>query len=371
MPVSPSLAENLAAEVVARYAEAERLMIERIARNLAKGIDGPAWAQKKLAQMRAYRRETAALLADLKRKSAKDVRSAIVEAYERGGLSAVADIAKVKPGAAVLEPLAGLRAIEALTAETLGYLNATHTRILRSVMNAYQTVIGEGEQAVLQAALRQETARAAAQVLLGTQTRLQAAQSALNAFAKRGITGFVDAAGHGWNLESYTEMALRTGAGRAAVAGHVDRLLANGFDLVIVSEDGSPCELCAPHEGQVYSLSGNSREYPSLDEAQGDGLFHVNCRHDLNAYQPGVTPKPEPKSAADLARDAERYGDRQKLRDLERQTRASKRLEAAAMDDAARKAAGVRVREYQRKIREHVASTSAKRIPVRERLGAL
>ena len=41
MPVSPALAENLARDVVALYQEAERLLIARIARNLAKGIDAP------------------------------------------------------------------------------------------------------------------------------------------------------------------------------------------------------------------------------------------------------------------------------------------------------------------------------------------
>jgi hypothetical protein len=105
--------------------------------------------------------------------------------------------------------------------------------------------------------------------------------------------------------------------------------------------------------------------YPTLDEARAAGLFHCNCRHSVSAYQEGFT-----KPFGDVA-DPKGYADTQRLRYLERQTRAAKRVQAAAMDDAAAKAAGVKVRAYQAQIRAHVASTTAKRQPIRERLGAL
>lgn len=105
--------------------------------------------------------------------------------------------------------------------------------------------------------------------------------------------------------------------------------------------------------------------YPTLDEARAAGLMHCNCRHSVSAYQEGVT-----KPMGDVA-DPQGYADTVKLRYLERQTRAAKRVQAAAMDDAARQAAGAKVRAYQAKIREHVASTTAKRQPTRERLGAI
>lgn len=105
--------------------------------------------------------------------------------------------------------------------------------------------------------------------------------------------------------------------------------------------------------------------YPTLDEARAAGLQHVTCRHGINAFQPGIT-RPMTNTA-----DPQGYADTTKLRYLERQTRAAKRVQAAAMDPAAAQAASVRVRAYQAKIRSHVASTTAKRQPVRERLGAL
>jgi hypothetical protein len=408
MPVSPALAENLAREVTGYYAEAERLMLERIARNLAKGIAGPEWAQAKLAQMRVYQAQTERLIADLAKQTESGVKTALTEAYERGGLAAVEELTALRPAGSVtkaeiaaaiekenaariaweeaiergagarnvrqrelaykrakaayaharhmplwappsVEPLAGLRAIEALTQEATGNLLATHPRILRSTMDVYRSVIAETSE----------------QVLLGTQTRLQAAQAALDRFAQKGITGFIDKAGRGWTLESYAEMAMRTSAGRAAVQGHADRLTANGLDLVIVSDAPRECPLCRPHEGKVYSLSGLDPQYPPLEEARAEGLFHVNCRHSISAYQPGVTPP-----MGDVA-DPEGYRATEQLRYLERKVRESKRLEAAAMDETARLKAMRRKRDYQAKIRAHVASTSAKRQPHRERLGAL
>lgn len=381
------------------YQNAEAELIRRIAKNLSRGLDAPEWAATKLAQLGAYRKQAERLLADLEKKARTGVSAAITDAYSRGGLSAVADIAKLQISDAAkysavewqptplrpwvvrepdgralhkfdtaekaqafvdkhpvywgtapsVEPLAGLRAVEALTQETLGNVLATHPGILRSVMDTYRSVIAESSSGVL----------------LGNQTRRQAAQAALNRFAKAGIKGFVTKSGAGWTLESYTEVAMRTACGRAAVQGHVDRLQANGLDLVIISDAPKECNLCRPFEGKVYSLSGTDPKYPPLDSARAGGLFHCNCRHSTGLYQPGIT---RPMHDTE---DPQGYEDTKHLRYLERQTRAAKRVELAAMDEPERKAAHAKVMWRQSQIREHVASTTAKRQRTRERLGAL
>jgi len=400
MPVSPALAEHLAADLVDAYAEAERRLLALLAKRLAAGVDSPRWAQSKLAQVQAYKRETQALLRDLEAQARTGVETALTQAYEAGGLAAFADIAKLEPmdeslvalderiatveanrrsrmklglrtksedaalvrlaeqradimsvvgRASSVEPLAGLRALNNLNTETLGNVTATHRGILRTTQDAYRSIVADAEK----------------QVLVGSQTRRQAAQQALDRFAKAGIKGFVGADGRGWTMESYTEMAMRTGCGRACVAGHEERLIANDFDLVIISDAPRECPTCRPHEGQVYSLSGASKRYPSIDSARDAGLFHCSCRHMESAYQEGVT-----KMLHGTA-DPEGYAATTKLRYLERQTRAAKRVEAAAMDGQAKRAATAKVRECQAKIRAHVASTPAKRQPHRETLGAL
>jgi hypothetical protein len=363
MPVSRRTAEYLAREVVAAFEEAERLMLARIARNLAKGINGsgPHWYEQKLAEMQAYEAQARRLIDDLRKQAETGLHTALTKAYERGGMEAVMEIGV---GARSVESVSALAAIERIVAETMLTLDATSTRILRATMDLYRDATSAGS-----AAGRAAVRAGVEQVLLGAQTRLQATQSVLDRFAAKGIVGFIDKAGRGWNLASYTEMATRAGTMNAAVAGHVDTLQANGLDLVIVSADGSPCELCQSWEGEVLSSSGNDPAYPSLDEATADGLFHPNCLHTVSLYQEGVTRDYPQKTASDRAAEAQRYADNQKLRYIERQIRASKRLEAVAIDDAAKAKAAARVSVYQAKAREHVRTTTAVRQYAREQVG--
>lgn len=354
MPLSPEYTAGLADTLVGLYQDAEQILLERIARALAQGIDGPRWAEEKLLQVQLLQARTVRQVATLSGRSAEEVAAAIVKAYNRGAAVAQADVAALLDGRPGPSLPPGLPAVEALVAETTSNLSTASRGLLRVTDDVFREVI----------------ARTAPQVLLATQTRREAAQSALNAFADRGVTGFTDRAGRRWALESYVEMATRTSTMNAAVAGHTDRLLANGQDLVVVSDAPQECKLCRPWEGKVLSLTGLARAdgvraAGTLEQAKADGLFHPGCRHSVSLYLPGVTKTP--------SRTADPEGDRarQQLRYLERQTRAWKRRQAVALDETARVEAGARVRAYQARIREHVASTSAKRQPQRERLGAL
>lgn len=360
MPVSPALAEDLAQVVVDHYTEAERVLLTRIARALAEGIDAPGWAERKLLEVQLIQTRARGLLAELETAAGQSVAEALLTAWNRGSAVAAADLATALERALedTVEPLPGSRAVAQLAAETTQAVTATHLRILRSTLDLYRSVV----------------AQASGQVLLGTQTRREAAQSALDDFARRGVTGFVDNAGRGWDMASYVEMAVRSSTAKAAVAAHVDRLRAFGQDLVIVSNAPQECRLCRPWEGKVLSLTGTTvgridgaggvRVAGTLARATAEGLFHPGCRHSTGIYIPGVT-KPL-RDTTDVAGDQAR----QKLRYLERQVRASKRMEAAALDDTAAARARARTRAYQAKIRDHVAATSAKRQPQRERVGS-
>jgi hypothetical protein len=360
MPVSPELAAGLARATVDIYSDAERILLARIAKALGAGLDSPAWAEHKLLQVQLLRLQAQQLLDGLTIRAERSIAEAVAVAYNRGTAAAVSDLAGVLGMALddVATPVPGTAAVRRLVSEAVTQVTATHARILRVSLDAYRQVITD----------------ASGQVLLGTVTRREAAQRALNDFATRGITGFVDRSGRGWALESYTEMAVRSTTARAAVNAHVDRLQAFGQDLVIVSDAPQECRLCRPWEGKVLSLSGATvgtidgsggvRVAGTLNEATSAGLFHPGCRHSTGLYQPGVTRLP--------GRTADPEGDaaRRKLRYLERETRKAKRLEAVALDDTARAKAAARVRARQAQIREHTRTTSAKRIPARERIGA-
>lgn len=368
MPVSPALAEDLAAAVADLYEAAQGVMLEKIRQALADGIESPLWVQLKLAATDSLQAAIGEVLAALQADAAGAIHQAVAEAYTRGQQAAVAELGAVPVGQALAaaDALPGAPAVDRLAAALVGETQVTHLRILRQTMDVYRDVV----------------ARAASAPLLGAQTRRQAAQTALDAFANRGVTGFIDRAGRSWELRSYVEMATRSVVGRAAVDAHTDRLAAAGVDLVIVSQAPEECPLCRPWERKILARTGPTgarsveaehaasadgrtvtvRVAGSLPEARAAGLMHPNCRHDVSAYLPGVTQIP----AAHPTRAT--FEDSQQQRYLERQVRKWKRREAAGMDDAARRAARAKVRAYQARIRELVADTGLPRKSHREQL---
>lgn len=367
MPVSPAMAEDLAAAVADLYEAAEGVLIARIRQALAEGIDSPVWVELKLAAVGNLRAAIDEVLAALQADATGAIHQAVAEAYERGQQAAVAELGALGVGqtAAAAAALPTAPVVDRLAQAVIDDTRPVYLRILRQSMDVYREVI----------------ARAAAAPVLGAQTRRQAAQSALDAFADRGVRGFVDRAGRSWELRSYVEMAMRSAVARAAIEAHSDRLGAAGIDLVIVSQAPEECPLCRPWERKILARTGapGAREvqveHPiedgrmvtvrvagSLPEARAAGLLHPNCRHRVSAYLPGVSRIPAPQPSRGT------YEDTQRQRYLERQIRRWKRRAEAALDEQARKAATARVRAYQAQIRELVAATGLPRKPHREQL---
>ncbi|MEU1141789.1 phage minor capsid protein [Streptomyces sp. NPDC005885] len=365
MPVSPDMAEDLAAAVSTLYEQAELALIEKVTRALAEGLDSPLWVQLKLHAIGGLRTAIEDIIAALQASATGAIHQAVSEAYNRGSQAAVAELGTVAATAPAIP--AGAHAVDRLAGALVRETSATHMRILRTGMDVYRQVVAE----------------ASAAPLLGASTRRQAAERALQKFADRGVTGFVDRAGRAWNLTSYVEMATRSAVGRAAVDAHTERLASAGVDLVIVSDAPEECPRCKPWEGKVLRREGPSgpdvvevehatedgrmvrvRVAGSLPEARAAGLFHPNCRHSDSAYFPGVTRPRAPK--ADRTRAT--YEQSQQQRYFERQVRAWKRRAAGAIDDGAKAKANARVRAYQGRIRELVAETGLPRKSHREQL---
>ena len=378
MAVSPAMAEDLAAEVARLYQDAEAALLERLAAALAADIDSPRWAELKLAAIGNLREAVERVAEALQTDTDGAVRRALVEAYNRGRQAAVAELGALDIGRelAARDALPNAPAVDRLAASLAADTRPVYARITRVVVDAYRSI----------------TSRASASTLLGSLTRRQASQRALDQFANRGITGFVDTAGRSWDMASYAEMAVRSVTARAAVDGHVDALGEIGVGLVIVSDAPLECPLCARWEGETLTLSGQSGPHTvqaehvtetvgrirrrrrtvtvhvagSLLEARAAGLFHPNCRHSLSAYLPGVTTRPPHHATPGTT-----YEDTQRQREIERHIRKWKRRQAAAMDEQARRAAGARVREWQKAMRDHVdAHEDLRRKPQREQIGA-
>lgn len=346
MPATPDpdLALRVAKEIADIYGQAVDDVLRVVARRLAAGIDRPGWAERKLVEQVRLRNEARDIVDRLTTLGPDAIRGAV----EAGWLAGVGE------AAADLEVTTGFvgtntRAVEALARETVERVQSTHLQLLRSVDDAYRAVIAEAS---------------APGVVTGTVTRRVAAQRALDRFADRGITGFVDQAGRRWQLETYAEMATRAAAGRAQVAGALDRYQAAGKDLVVVSDAPQECRLCRPWEGRVLSISGATPDYPTVASATAAGLHHANCRHSLTLFTPGLTRRP--------TRTADPEGDaaRQEQRRLERGVRHWRGREAVAITPQAQRLAKAKVRDWRAALDRHVEAHDLKRLRHRETLGA-
>jgi hypothetical protein len=379
MPVSPALAEDLAAAITVLYEDAELALIEILRDALAKGIDSPRWAELKLRSIGDLRQAVETVANALQQDANGRVAEALATAYGRGRQAAVAELGALDIGRELnaRRVLPGAPAADRLAASFAADTRPLYQRITRAVLDVFRGV----------------TTRAAGTQLLTGMARRDASQRAIDEFARRGVTGFVDSRGRAWELAAYAEMAIRSVTARAAIDGHIDAMAEVGQGLVIVSNAPLECEVCRPWEGEVLALSGAPgprtvrTEHTiqptglrgvlrppttvavhiagTLPEARAKGLFHPNCRHSLSLYLPGVTTRPP-----DHATPGTTYEDTQRQRAIERHIRTWKRRQTAAMDDEARAKAAAKVRAWQKAAREHVAAHEhIVRQPAREQIG--
>ncbi|MFD8948985.1 phage minor capsid protein [Streptomyces xanthophaeus] len=364
------MVEPLAERTRDLYAAAENRLLGIIARQLAAGLDAPTWAEQKLGAVQAMRRASEAVVDELHQAVTLDVFDAVAESYNTGHRAAVAELGALSDDARRLvdDRLPQAQAVDRLAQETVDVVTSTHRGILRAVLDKFRAVVSE----------------VTATVALGTGTRRQATQDAMRRWADEGITSFRDRAGRRWQLTSYAEMAVRTATGRAATEAHMRTLAEHGVDLVVVSDSPRECDLCRPWEGRVLSIGGPAgtrtvevehatrdgvmvpvKVAGSLDEARLAGLQHPNCRHSVSAYAPGLT------VVETAVSDPDGYAAGQRQREIERKIRQFRRRQAAAVTPEAKRAAGVKVRQWQGAMRTHLAAhPDLRRLRHREQPGA-
>lgn len=310
MPVSPKLAMRLALELRGLYEAATNGLIRAIAVQVGRGAQDATWQDRKLEALTLLMHDVDRTIDELHREVPGAVERALGYAYRRG--SAVASV-------------------EAEAAGITGSFNfmpdeEALTRLLSEAMRPHEQVI-LGIRRSVQDAYDQALVKAAATVLTGAGTRVDAARTALSFLADQGITGFTDRSGRKWDMASYAEMATRTSSGHAAIEGHMDRLTGLGVDTVYVSDSPEECDICRPFEGEILSISGQTtgtlsdgrKVLCSVAEARSRGLYHPNCTHSQSIYLPGFT---EPPTDTE---DADDYELRQRQRAYERRIRKWKR----------------------------------------------
>jgi hypothetical protein len=287
MPVSPALAEDLAAAISMLYEDAELALISLLRDALAEGIDSPHWAALKLHALGDLREAVETVSNALQTDANGAVAKALATAYGRGRQAAVAELGALDIGRELnaRRVLPGAPAVDRLAASYAADTRPLYQRITRAVMDVFRGV----------------TTRAAGTQLLTGISRRDASQRALDQFARRGVTGFVDSRGHAWELAAYAEMAVRSVTARAAIDGHIDAMAEVGQGLVIVSDAPLECELCAPWEGEVLALTGpfGPRTVRTEHAIQPSGLRGLLAppRRRLPCTSRAACPRPGPRAS--------------------------------------------------------------------------
>lgn len=241
-----------AEKLIKLYTKAEKEILAEVTKALLKG--------NSTYQLKAMLKNVRKIRKDLLEGARDWSTQAIQEAYEAGqkstGLGGGAGFSAVHQ-----------QAVAVLAENAYGRFEIVDQVIGRRVNDVYRSI-----------ALENVTGQ-----VVGYQTWQQTAKRIRSDMADRGITGFVDAAGKRWNMETYAEMIARTTPRQAMIEGTKNRLLEHDHDLaeIIGGIGKNTCDICRAWNGRIVSLTGKTSGYPTLDEARDAGVFHPMCTHNI------------------------------------------------------------------------------------------
>ena len=189
--------ENL----LAAYRQAELHVLRLLAETAETALGTRDWYEQQATHLRILIAEAQALLRD-----AQPSQRELDSLYATGFRDGVAETATAQAAAA------SIPAVAATATETTQALTAAGLVFLRTTDDAYRRV----------------TKAAIGNQIMSGQSRAQRMQTLLDSYARAGITSYVDRAGHRWGIDTYAEMALRTGLNRAQNEGRISGYLASG-----------------------------------------------------------------------------------------------------------------------------------------------
>ncbi|MCK9569602.1 phage minor capsid protein [Candidatus Pacearchaeota archaeon] len=254
------LSDAQAKRLIKLYGEAEAEILKECNRLLLKNPESYslAWQKTVLARVQQIR-------TDLLKGSRDWCQEAIPDSYMKGVAWADADPLsgqKVMAGFGSIHQ----QAVEALADNAYSRLQDVNNVVGRRVDDVFRQVALEHAKGSV----------------IGYQTTRQAAKNIREDLAKRGITGFVDKAGHEWDMRRYAKVLAQETTNQSFRQGTINRFQEKGHDLVRLSSHSGSCPKCSPWQGRTLSLSGSDPDYPSVEEARAAGIFHVSCLHILS-----------------------------------------------------------------------------------------
>jgi hypothetical protein len=269
-------------------------------------------------QMGAYKykkillRQVNTELKRLQAESQKWVKSSVPLIYEKNQRKAVKQLLKLKH----IPPKEVLRA-------SFARIHKEAVKVIAE--NSYNDLFGAINQIgrSLKDEIRDAGIAAAGEGLTTGLTPVQVQNSLKDSLLSQNILSIPTQSGRTFSIDAYSALVSRSTVREATNQGTMNQLVSLGEDLVKMSSHNSPCEICAQYEGRIYSISGNSHDFPSLKETAFSGGYaniHPNCKHVLEPYVIGLSgnfqedlefsnrPFEDNRSQADI----DRYNEQQK-----------------------------------------------------------
>ena len=349
------------------------------------------WEIKKLSEMGALTKESAAIIAKNTQMVPAEIEKAFIEVSQKACLDidpqlreAAAKGILQNPNTTPQTSVMMRTMVQAYVDQAVDTANMVNTTMLESTRQVYlKGVTTAVNEAMLQEA--KETLEAGAlSVVTGVETRSRAIRKAMNVMASTGITGFYDKAGRSWSADAYVAMVIRTTAHNTAIQSIKTRQQEfGGGDVFQVSTHAGARPLCFPYQGKFFSWSsegvftdgaGHKHEYRNIeDSSYGEpaGLFGINCGHHPIPMIEGFSYPQEGPTETEAENDKE-YEESQRQRQYERDIRAAKRdleMAKASGDEAAIKQAEQKVAQKQANMRAFTKETGRPRRYDREAIG--
>lgn len=348
------------------------------------------WEIKKLSEMGALTKESAAIIAKNTQMIPAEIEKAFVQVSEKACLDIDPQLKEARAKGIIQgvesDPTTSVlmrQMVQGYADQAIDTMNMVNTTMLESTRQAYLKGITTAVNTAMIEEAKQVLETEALAVTIGTETRVKAIRKAMNALVNTGIAGFYDRTGRAWSAEAYAAMVVRTTAHNAAIQSVKTRQQEyGGGDIFQVSTHAGARPLCYPYQGKFLSWStsgefkdgaGHTHKYDYIgNTSYGEpaGLFGINCGHHPIPMIPNFSyPQDGPEESE--AENRKEYEESQKQRAYERQIREAKRdveIAKATGDTEAIKAAEQKVAEKQAQMRAYVKETGRPRRYDREKI---
>lgn len=355
------------------FAEIEEELIASMIRNMkrhraeetAEGLEWSMWQAEQLKALDAYKKKNKKRFKKQFADINDQIEKAIKEARAQGNMDAEVEILE-----AIKKGFTGFKKADA---STMGEFFKVNDRKLNALIKATKKDFVRGEHAILRMAedqYRQVIFNAQVYANTGAGTYEQAVDMATKDFLSRGINCIEYKNGARHTMQDYADMAIRTAAKRAYLAGEGEKRAEWGISTVIVNKRGNACPKCVPFVGKVLIddvYSGGSKEdgdYPLLSRAMELGLYHPRCKDAHSTYFEGIsTPPDNAYTKADIEEIKEEYSIEQKRNIAQRNYEKYSRLAERTLDDADKASYATRAEywmgEYQKYYKKGTRTSSA------------